>query len=121
MPSRETVEAFAALVTSGQYVEAIEGYYTEQASMRENGAPPRVGRAVLAEGERRTMAHFAAIDCEQLGPALIEGDRVAIRWRFTFTPGEGKASTLDEIAWQSWEGDKIAEEIFFYDPAQLGR
>jgi hypothetical protein len=25
---------------------------------------------------------------------------------------------MEEIAWQTWRGDKIAEEVFFYDPAQ---
>ena len=27
----------------------------------------------------------------------------------------------EEIAWQTWRGEKIAEETFFYDPAQRGR
>jgi hypothetical protein len=25
---------------------------------------------------------------------------------------------MEEVAWQTWRGDKIAEETFFYDPAQ---
>jgi hypothetical protein len=27
--------------------------------------------------------------------------------------------SLEEIAWQRWEGERIAEETFFYDPRQL--
>jgi hypothetical protein len=26
---------------------------------------------------------------------------------------------MEELAYQRWEGDRIAEECFFYDPAQL--
>ena len=26
---------------------------------------------------------------------------------------------MEELAWQRWEGERIAEEQFFYDPAQL--
>jgi len=26
---------------------------------------------------------------------------------------------MEEIAWQRWQGDKIVEERFFYNPAQL--
>jgi hypothetical protein len=26
---------------------------------------------------------------------------------------------MDELAYQRWEGERIAEETFFYDPAQL--
>jgi hypothetical protein len=26
---------------------------------------------------------------------------------------------IEELAYQRWEGERIAEETFFYDPAQL--
>lgn len=119
MPDRATVEAFSALVEAGQFVEAIEQYYTPGASMQENGGPPRIGRDVLVEAEKRTIARNLAVTCQRLGPILIDGNQVAIRWRFAFTTRDGKDLELDEIAWQTWEGDKIASETFFYDPAQL--
>jgi hypothetical protein len=25
---------------------------------------------------------------------------------------------MEELAWQSWEGERIAQETFFHDPAQ---
>ena len=37
-----------------------------------------------------------------------------------FTSRDGTRRTLEEIAWQRWEGDKVVEEQFFYDPKQLG-
>ena len=27
----------------------------------------------------------------------------------------------EEVAWQTWRGEKIAEETFFYDPGQRTR
>jgi hypothetical protein len=65
------------------------------------------------------MERFASIAAERIGPALIEGDLVASRWRFTFTARSGTVTTLEEIAWQRWQGEKVAEESFFYDPAQI--
>ena len=121
MPARETVEAFVAMVVAGRYVDAIEQFYAEDASMQENGDAPRNGREVLMEGERRVMARTKSIAGEQIGEALIAGDQVAIRWRFVFTQENGSSQTLEEIAWQTWRGEKVAEERFFYDPAQLGR
>ena len=50
---------------------------------------------------------------------LVDGDRVAIRWLFEFEFLDGRTLRLDEIAWQRWRGDRIVEEKFFYDPAQL--
>jgi hypothetical protein len=119
MPSRATVEAFVAMVEAARYVEAIEQFYADDASMQENTTPPRVGREVLMEGERRTLARVGAIAAERIGPALIDGDHVTIRWRFVFTQTSGETRTLDEIAWQRWSGEKVAEERFFYDPAQI--
>ncbi len=49
---------------------------------------------------------------------LVDGDRVAIRWIFQFDWLDGTRTRMEEIARQRWEGDRIAEEIFFYDPAQ---
>ncbi len=65
------------------------------------------------------MARYKAIATELLEDPLIDGDRVVVRWRFTFTPAEGEALAMEELALQRWAGDRIAEERFFYDPRQL--
>jgi hypothetical protein len=31
----------------------------------------------------------------------------------------GRTRRLDELARQRWQGDRIVEERFYYDPAQL--
>ena len=119
MPSRQAVEALAAAIEAGRYVEAIQEFYVEDASMRENLGEPRVGRAVLAAGEQAVMARYQTIIAERIGPAIVDGDHVASRWRFSFTARSGAQLALEEVAWQRWEGDKVAEETFFYDPAQM--
>ena len=119
MPSRSVVEAFAAAVEASQFIEALEGYYAQGATMRENVGPPRGGLAALIEGERRVMAGAKAIKATRLSPILIEGDHVAIRWRFEFTGADDKVRGMDEVALQRWAGDRVVEEQFFYDPAQM--
>lgn len=120
MPSRETVRAFVDQVLSGDHVGAIRDWYAEDASMQENQEPARTGREALMEGERQMLARFASVRTELLGPPLVEGDQVALRWRFTFVSRSGKARVLEEVAWQTWRGDKIWRETFFYDPKQMG-
>ncbi|WP_293678109.1 nuclear transport factor 2 family protein [uncultured Phenylobacterium sp.] len=119
MPERATVEAFVAQVLSGQHVEAIRDWYADDASMQENQDPPRVGREVLMAGEAATLARFAKVETELLSPVAVDGDRVVIHWRFTFTSAGGTARTFEEIAWQEWRGDKVWRERFFYDPGQM--
>lgn len=119
MPSRQTVEAFAALVEAGDYVGAIEKFYAPDATTRENNAAPVVGRDTLMAKERGVMAAFRKIEAVRLGPSLIDGDSVAARWRFTFTGTDGSVRVLEEIAWQAWRGEQLIEERFFYDPRQM--
>ena len=122
MPSRETVEAFVAQVLRGEYVEAIADWYAEDASMQENQEPPRVGREVLMAGEAAMLERTTKAVAELLSPPAVSGDQVALHWRFTFTfKGRGTVVSLEEIAWQTWKGDRIWRERFFYDPATVAK
>ena len=121
MPSRDVVEAFARRLENGEFVEAIEQYYTPDAVTYENNAAPTVGRDKLVAKERGVLAASREVKAVRVGPSLIEGDNVASRWIFSFTNAEGVTRTMEEIAWQTWRGDKLIEERFFYDPKQLGR
>jgi hypothetical protein len=37
---------------------------------------------------------------------------------FDIVRPDGRTFTLDELAYQLWHGDRIAQERFYYDPAQ---
>lgn len=119
MPSIATVDTFMAAVEAGDYVGAIERFYTADARTRENLGAPRVGRDTVVMAEKGMMAAFDQIKAQRQGPPLITGDHVAIRWRFEFISTRGPARVLEEVAWQTWNGEEIVEETFFYDPAQM--
>lgn len=121
MPSRDVVEAFAKRLEEGDFVGAIEHFYAPDAATYENKAAPMVGRDQLVAKERGVLAAFKEVKAVRVGPSLIEGDHAATRWTFSFTNAEGVTRTLDEIAWQTWRGDQLIEERFYYDPKQLGR
>ena len=118
MPDRQTVERFIALVTENQHVEAIEQFYADDATMQENHAPPRFGRAALMEHERQALARVKSVYTHPVDSFLIEGDRVVIHWVFDFTLPDGRCFRIDELAHQDWVGHKIVRERFFYDPAR---
>ena len=48
----------------------------------------------------------------------IDGDRAIVQWVFDIVQPDGRKFTLDELAYQTWRGDLIAQERFYYDPAQ---
>lgn len=116
MPSRQTVQAFITLVEQGQYVQAIEQFYAPDASMQENSQPPRRGRDTLVTYERAVIAACSAMRTLPVESFLVDGDFVVIHWVFEFTRLSGKTMRIDELAHQRWQGEKIVEERFFYDP-----
>jgi ketosteroid isomerase-like protein len=118
MPTAHTLERFIALVESNAHAEACEQFYTEQSTMQENQEAPRVGRALHVDNERRVMARAESVESRCVRPVLVDGDHVVIRWIFHFVWRDGSVTHMEELAWQRWEGERIAEETFFYDPAQ---
>lgn len=121
MPTRERVQALIDLVERGRYIEALESFYHDDASMQENLDPPRRGLDTLIKGERRVMAAHRDIRTRPVQTFMVEGDRVVVNWIFDFVNREGRAFTLDELAFQLWREERIIEERFYYDPAQRGR
>jgi hypothetical protein len=118
MPSPQTLERFIARVEANAHVEAVEEFYTEHATMQENQAAPRVGRDAHVANERRVMARALTVISKCVRPVFLNGDHVVIRWVFHFEWLDGTNTHMEELAYQRWEGDRIAEETFFYDPAQ---
>jgi ketosteroid isomerase-like protein len=119
MPTAERTEELIARVERGEFVEAIEEFYAEDATMQENQQAPRVGRPALVANERRVLAAFEKTRARCVRPVFASGDQLVIHWLFEFSTADGKTVRLDELALQRWQGDRIAEERFYYDPGQL--
>lgn len=121
MPDKARVDAFVAMVVSGDHVGAIRDFYTEDATMRENLAEPRRGRDALVENERKALARVESVFTHPPRAVLVDGDRVVVHWVFDFTGKDGVVRRIEELAIQTWRGDRIAEERFFYDSATAFR
>ena len=118
MPTSDTLERFIARVEQNAHVEAVEEFYTANASMQENQSAPRVGRETHVANERRVLSRAKTVASTCVRPVFVHGDHVVIRWIFRFEWLDGTVTRMEELAWQRWEGERIAEETFFYDPAQ---
>ena len=118
MPTPETLQRFIARVEQNAHAEAVEEFYTEDSTMRENQSEPRVGRALHVAHERKVMARARSVRSECVRPVFVHADHVVIRWIFEFEWLDGTVTRMEELAYQRWEGERIAEEQFFYDPAQ---
>lgn len=118
MPTTETLERFIARVEQNAHAEACEEFYTEDSSTQENQSPARVGRDAHVQNERRVMGRARSVSSTCVRPVFVSGDKVVIRWIFHFEWLDGTVTHMEELAYQRWQGERIAEETFFYDPAQ---
>jgi hypothetical protein len=118
VPAQDVLERFIARVESNEHDKAIAEFYTEDASIQENQTEPRKGRDKLVARERSVLARAKSVTSECVRPVFVHGDRVVIRWKFRFVWLDGTSTAMEEIAYQRWERNQIAEEQFFYDPAQ---
>lgn len=118
MSTEENVKQLIGLVEQGRFLEAIQEFYAEDASMQENNEPPRVGLPALLEREKQFLNSIREMHVHRAESFLVDGDRAAINWIFELTDGEGKRRSLNEVAYQLWRDNKIVRERFYYDPAQ---
>lgn len=119
MPSLATLERFIARVEQNAHAEAIEEFYARHATMRENLSPPRGGRDLLVQNERKTLARALSVSSRCIRPVFHHDDTVVIRWVFDFEWKDHSRTHIEELAYQRWENELIVEEQFFYDPAQM--
>jgi hypothetical protein len=87
--------------------------------MQENQSAPRVGRDAHVANERRVLARARTVTSTCVRPVFVAGNRVVIHWIFQFEWLDGTVTRIEELAYQRWEGERVAQETFFYDPAQL--
>ena len=113
------MQRFIARVEQNAHAEAIEEFYTPDASMQENQMPPRIGRDLLVAHERKVLARAKSVKSTCVRPVFVHDNHVVIRWIFEFVWLDGSASRIEELAYQRWDGERIAQETFFYDPVQL--
>jgi len=118
MPTKETIHRFITRVESNAHEEAVLEFYAQDCVIRENLSEPRHGRDMQVARERALLARATAITSRCVPPIFQAGDHLAIRWVFEFHWPDGTMTRMDEIALQRWEGERIAEETFFYDPIQ---
>jgi len=115
MPERARVDAFIAAVVSGDHVGAIRDFYTDDATMQENANEPRRGREMLMAHEARALERLNMMHTHPPVAVVVDGDHAVVRWIFDATDKTGVTRRLEELAFQRWQGDRIAEERFFYD------
>jgi N-methylhydantoinase B/oxoprolinase/acetone carboxylase alpha subunit len=116
---RQRIRQLVAYVEQGRIVDAIEEFYADGATMRENLDAPTVGKAANVQREGEFQAYVARWHHARAAAVIVDGDRAVIHWDMDYTGTDGKRWHYDQLALQRWEGAHIVEERFVYDPATV--
>ena len=119
MPSRARVQQLINYVEQGRIPEAIEEFYADDVVMQDNKGAPVAGKAANLQRERASFDAIAEIHEHRAASYVVDGDRAAIDWIFDFTMKDGRRFRMEQTAYQTWRGDRIARERFYYDSATL--
>jgi len=119
MPSIASLEKLISLVEGGNSLEALRQCYAQDACMQENNLPPRAGLSALLAFEEKALAVVQSVHVQPGSRFFISGDQSIIHWVIDISYRDGRQVRLDELAQQTWQGEKIVFERFYYDPAAL--
>jgi hypothetical protein len=79
MPTQNTRDQLIARVFSGAHAEAIEEFYTPNATRQENQSATRGGRDVLVAHEKAALARSASVVPTCITPVFDNGNHFVIR------------------------------------------
>lgn len=117
MTTKDTADAFTALIKTGDFDAVGERFWADDVVSLESGEGPMArvaGKdAVRAKGEWWSANHEVH-GFEVEGP-FVNGDQFAVVFRMNITPKQtGERVQMDEIATYTVRDGKIVEERFYY-------
>ena len=119
MPTIETLEDFVTMVEANQHVEAVERFYTLNASLQDNQSFETRGKNKQIENEKNLLLKVKKMYSKCIRPYFIKDNYVIIKWHFKFDFKNETFIDVEEIAYQQWNGEQIEKEQFFFDPKQF--
>lgn len=116
MQRRDKIEKLIALVKSGRTDIAWDQFYHDDVIFQEADFTPLVGLAASIERSAAARDMTTEIHEVEAPKILIDGDHSVIEWHAEWTVANGSRIRVEELAVQTWRGDRIIHERFFYDP-----
>ena len=117
MAIREQVGILVEHVECGNFIDAIDTFYADDAESFDSGGIHTAGKAALLEKERSFLTTIATWHAHQAIDIVVDDTLAAIHWHFELTRRNGEHVTLEEIALQKWRGSgpdaRIVHEKYF--------
>jgi hypothetical protein len=114
---QSNVSRFIELLSSGQSERAMQEFYHDEILIFENRLLARAGKRLCLDYERQQLsAQAVAPQFKIVAHAINESTGHAfIEYNVRFGDSNGRPMRLEEVTVQTWEGDKIVQERFYYE------
>lgn len=107
--------------------ESYKRFYDENVVVQENLQPPRVGRALSIERQKRMNANVQKLHEFKIGVVLVDGftdshpldGHSVIEMHLEITTMDGYRIRIEELGLQTWKDGRIIQERYFYDPSHI--
>lgn len=107
--------------------ESYERFYDEHVIVQENLQPPRVGRALSIERQKRMNANVQELHEFKIGVVLVDGftdshpldGHSVVEMHLEITTVDGYRIRIEELGLQTWKDGRIVQERYFYDPVNI--
>ena len=119
MPRKERVQGLVNAITEGRILEAFEEYYADSVVMQENSKPATEGKAANRIREEQFVGSVKEIFENKALAVVVDGNHSALEWLLEFRNTDGMRLRIAQVAVQTWEGDHIVAERFYYDTASV--
>src|SRR5690349_21538425 len=106
MPTIETLEDFVTMVEANQHVEAVERFYTPDATLQDNQSLETRGKNKQIENEKNLLLRVKKMYSKCIRPYFIKDNYVIIKWHFRFDFKDETFIEIEEIAYQQWNGEQ---------------
>lgn len=117
MTYRERAQDIQNRIMNGQLLEAFDHYYHDGVVMVEGDGTVREGKATNRQFEEQWLASVKEIHGG--GTTAVTSDeangKTAVESWIDVTFQDGNRYKMEQTAVQTWEGDKIIHERFYYD------
>ena len=101
-------------VAEGRALEAMDEFYAENVSMRENSEAPTVGRDANIEREKAFLNSVKEWRCYEVISSAAAGDVTFTETVMEFITQLGEHVTMEQATRARWENGRIVDERFYH-------
>jgi len=109
------VNEVTALLSQGQFINAMETYLADDVQLFEGNNPPKVGKAFCLLEEQKLLDTVTAFHGYTVtnGPA-VKGDTTFYEAVMEFDTNDGTQHRFEQVVRSQWKDGKIVNERYYH-------